>query len=114
MSDCLFCKIASGEIDTELLYEDEHVVAFRDIQPQAPVHVLIIPRRHIATLLDAEDSDTEILGRLLQAAQRIARELELDQRGFRLVSNCLEEAGQSVFHLHVHLLGGRAMRWPPG
>ena len=114
MSDCLFYKIACGEIDTELLYEDEHVVAFSDIRPLAPIHVLIIPRRHIATLFDAEEGDTETLGRLLQAAQRVARDLGLDQRGFRLVSNCLEEAGQSVFHLHVHLLGGRAMKWPPG
>ena len=114
MTECIFCRIASGEMGTELLYEDEHVVAFADLNPQAPTHILLIPRRHITHLLDAEDGDTEILGRLLRAAGDIAREQGLGERGFRIVSNTLEEAGQSVFHLHVHLLGGRTMGWPPG
>lgn len=113
-SDCLFCQIAAGDLDADLLYEDEEIVAFRDINPQAPVHVLVIPREHIATLLESDAADAGLLGRLQVVAIRLARELELAKRGFRLVTNCLEEAGQSVFHLHLHLLGGRPMRWPPG
>lgn len=114
MSDCIFCKIAVGEIATEFVYQDDDVVAFRDITPQAPTHVLIIPRRHIATLLDTTPESTLLLGRMQRAAVEIARSEGLAERGFRLVTNCLEEAGQSVFHLHLHLLGGRRLSWPPG
>jgi len=114
MTDCIFCKIAGGEIPARLVHEDDEVVAFHDLQPQAPTHVLVIPRRHIGTLLDATDDDTELLGRLQRTAVEIARRQGLDRDGFRLVTNCLEGAGQSVFHIHVHLLGGRPMRWPPG
>lgn len=114
MSDCLFCKIASGEIPTDLIFENEEIVAFRDIQPQAPVHVLIIPREHIPTLLDTTVDHSELLGRMQHSAIELARSLNLDQSGFRLVANCLEGGGQSVLHLHLHLLGGRQMGWPPG
>ncbi len=114
MSDCIFCRIVQGEIPADLVYEDDEVVAFRDVAPQAPVHILVIPRRHVATLLDTGPDDRQLLGRLQQAAIEIARREGLDKRGFRLVINCLEQAGQSVFHLHLHLLGGRRLGWPPG
>ena len=114
MSECIFCKIVDGEIPSKLVYENDDVIAFHDLSPQAPTHILIIPRKHISTLLDAADEDTELLGKLQAAAIEIARQQGLDQDGFRLVTNCLEGAGQSVFHLHVHLLGGRRLGWPPG
>ncbi len=114
MSDCIFCKIAAGEIAADFVYQDDDVVAFRDITPQAPTHVLIIPRRHISTLLDATPESGPLLGRMQQAAVEVARREGLAERGFRLVTNCLEEAGQSVFHIHLHLLGGRRLSWPPG
>ena len=114
MSDCIFCKIAAGDIAADLVYQDDDVVAFRDITPQAPTHILIIPRRHISTLLDTTPETAPLLGRMQQAAVEIARSEGLGERGFRLVTNCLEEAGQSVFHLHLHLLGGRRLSWPPG
>ena len=114
MSDCIFCKIASGEIPSDRVYEDDRLVAFRDLNPQAPTHILVIPKKHLSTLLDAELEDVDLLGRLQIAAVEIARDEGLDEDGFRLVTNCLEGAGQSVFHIHVHLLGGRPLRWPPG
>ena len=114
MSECIFCKIVDGEIPSNLVYENDDVIAFHDLSPQAPTHILVIPRKHISTLLDAADEDTELLGKLQAAAIEIARQQGLDQDGFRLVTNCLEGAGQSVFHLHVHLLGGRRLGWPPG
>lgn len=114
MSDCIFCRIAAGEIPATIVRDDGEILAFRDLNPQAPTHILVIPRRHIATLLDAEIADAQLLGKLQLAAIEIARAEGLDERGFRLVTNCLEEAGQSVFHLHLHLLGGRKMSWPPG
>ncbi|MFQ5349093.1 MAG: histidine triad nucleotide-binding protein [Thermoanaerobaculia bacterium] len=114
MSDCIFCKIAAGEIAADLVYQDDDLVAFRDITPQAPTHILIIPRQHIGTLLEATSETAPLLGRMQHAAVEIARQEGLGERGFRLVTNCLEEAGQSVFHLHLHLLGGRRLGWPPG
>ena len=114
MSDCIFCKIAAGDIAADFVYKDDDVVAFRDITPQAPTHILVIPRRHISTLLDASPETDRLLGRMQLAAVEIARREGLAERGFRLVTNCLEEAGQSVFHLHLHLLGGRRLSWPPG
>ena len=114
MSDCIFCKIVDGEIPSDRVYENDEVIAFHDLNPQAPTHVLVIPRRHIATLLEAGVEDIEILGKLQTAAVEIARQQGLDQDGFRLVTNCLEGAGQSVFHIHVHLIGGRPLSWPPG
>jgi histidine triad (HIT) family protein len=114
MSDCLFCKIAAGEIPCKKVYEDERFYAFEDINPQAPTHVLVIPRKHIPTLNDVSDEDSDLLGGLILLASRIARDRGLDSRGFRLNANCLESAGQSVFHIHFHLLGGRPFGWPPG
>ncbi|ACL70025.1 histidine triad nucleotide-binding protein [Halothermothrix orenii] len=114
MGDCIFCKIANGEMDTDLVYEDEKVVAFKDINPQAPVHLLIVPRKHIPTLLDLEKSDEELIGHIYKIASKLAREEGIADRGFRVVSNCNEEGGQTVFHIHFHLLGGRNLQWPPG
>lgn len=113
MSDCVFCRIARGEIPADRLVADDQVVAFHDLSPQAPTHVLIIPRRHVASLAAADEGDRELLGRLLDTARRLAAELGLSD-GFRVVINSGADAGQTVFHLHVHLLGGRAFGWPPG
>lgn len=114
MDDCLFCKIADGRIPSDRVYEDDEVVAFRDIDPQAPVHVLVIPRRHIesADALTVEDAATVMA--MFAAAQRVARALGVAESGYRLVTNIGADAGQSVQHLHLHLLGGRSLQWPPG
>ena len=114
MPDTIFGKIARGEIPADLVYEDDEVVAFRDLSPQAPTHVLVIPRKPIATLNDAEDTDAALIGRLFLAAARVAKDLGIAEAGYRTVVNCNAGAGQTVFHLHVHLLGGRPMGWPPG
>ena len=114
MSDCLFCRIAAKEIPAKIVYEDDDVVAFRDINPQAPIHILIIPRKHISGNLDIADADAGLVGRLFIAANRLAKEEGVDAAGFRTVFNCGADAGQAVFHLHLHLLGGRKMNWPPG
>lgn len=114
MSDDLFEKIVRREIPADIVHEDEDILAFRDVNPQAPTHILIIPKRRIPTLNDAEDSDAELLGRLILAARRLAREQGLSDDGYRLVFNCNEHGGQSVYHIHLHLLGGRRMSWPPG
>ncbi|MFQ5525531.1 MAG: histidine triad nucleotide-binding protein [Thermoanaerobaculia bacterium] len=112
--DCIFCRILAGEIPAKKVYEDDTLLAFHDVTPQAPVHVLLIPKKHISTLLDTSVEDAELLGRLQHRAVEIARELGLSETGFRLVMNCLEGAGQSVFHIHLHLMGGRSFSWPPG
>lgn len=112
--DCLFCRMVAGDIRPDIVFEDEHVLAFRDIQPQAPVHVLVIPKRHVTSLNDLEPGDTELAGRLVLAAQRVARDLGIADEGYRIVSNCNRNGGQTVWHVHVHVLGGRQMRWPPG
>jgi len=112
--DCLFCRIIAGEIPGQVVLEDEHLLAFRDINPQAPTHVLIVPRKHVATTNDLTDEDAGLVGRLVLAAKRIAADAGLAEAGYRLVLNCNAGAGQSVFHLHLHLLGGRAFTWPPG
>lgn len=112
--NCLFCKLASGEISSDILYEDKEVIAFRDIHPQAPLHVLVIPRRHIATINDANQEDTSLIGKLTLTAQQVAKDLGVAQDGYRLVMNCNGDGGQTVFHVHLHLLAGRAMHWPPG
>lgn len=114
MKDCVFCRIVGGEIPATRLYEDDVTVAFRDANPAAPAHALVVPRKHIATLDDAAPSDREILGRLVWAARAVAGELGLSKTGYRLVVNTHAGAGQSVFHIHVHVLGGRAFTWPPG
>jgi histidine triad (HIT) family protein len=112
--ECLFCRIASGELKTEFVYEDDEIVAFRDITPQAPIHVLIIPRRHIATLNDLTPADAGLAGKMTLVAAIVAKNLGADTRGYRFVFNCNKDAGQAVFHIHGHLLAGRRMEWPPG
>ncbi|WP_026223810.1 histidine triad nucleotide-binding protein [Methylosarcina fibrata] len=112
MTNCLFCKMAGGEIKPDTVYEDDAVLAFRDIHPQAPVHILIIPKRHFATLNDIDDP--LLAGRLLQTAVELAKEEGLAEEGYRTVINCNSHGGQAVYHLHLHLLGGRPMHWPPG
>lgn len=112
--DCLFCKMATGQIKPDVVFEDDQVLAFRDIAPQAPVHVLLIPKRHVVNLDDLGDDDAALAGHLLLTARRLARELGIAGDGFRLVNNCNRNGGQTVYHLHFHLLGGRPMSWPPG
>jgi histidine triad (HIT) family protein len=112
--DCLFCKIIAGEIPADIIYESDTAVAFRDINPQAPTHVLVIPRQHIATINDIEPDDAAIVGGLFTAAKDIAAAEGIAEDGYRTVMNCNEGAGQSVFHIHLHVLGGRPFGWPPG
>jgi histidine triad (HIT) family protein len=112
--DTIFGKIARGEIPADIVYEDEHVVAFRDLHPQAPTHVLVIPRKPIPTLNAAGSDDAELIGRLFLAAAKVAEQEGFAEDGYRTVVNCNANGGQTVFHLHVHLLGGRPLQWPPG
>lgn len=112
--DCIFCKIAEKKIPARIIYEDDLAVAFEDANPQAPVHVLVIPRKHIPTILDITEDDYKLIGHLYHVASLLAKERDIAERGFRLVLNCNREAGQTVFHIHLHLVGGRPMRWPPG
>ncbi|MEW6601258.1 MAG: histidine triad nucleotide-binding protein [Nitrospirota bacterium] len=112
--DCLFCKIISKKIPAKTLYEDDTVLAFEDINPQAPVHILIIPKKHIATSLEIGSDDHELMGHMFEVANTLARDRNVAERGFRIVMNCNRESGQTVFHIHLHLLAGRAMHWPPG
>jgi len=114
MADCLFCKMVSGEINPDTVYEDDDILAFKDINPQAPLHVLIIPKAHIATVNDLSDANAATVGRLFLTAKQIAADNGLTDPGYRLVMNCNAGAGQTVFHIHLHLLGGRPMTWPPG
>jgi histidine triad (HIT) family protein len=114
MKDCIFCKIVEGEVPATKIYEDDDIVAFDDVNPQAPVHALVIPKRHVPTLNDVGPEDADLMGALVLAATKVARIKGLEGSGYRLVTNCLEGAGQAVFHLHTHVLGGRPMRWPPG
>jgi histidine triad (HIT) family protein len=113
-ADCLFCKIAGGEIPATLVHEDQDVVAFRDIHPQAPVHILVIPREHLSSLDDVDEGHSHVLGSLYLRAAEIARKEGIAEDGYRTVLNMGADGGQTVQHLHVHVLGGRAMRWPPG
>lgn len=112
--DTVFCKIVRGEVDADVVYEDDHCLAFRDMNPQAPTHVLVVPKTHITNLFDADEEDAELLGRLMLAAREVAEQEGLDEDGFRLVVNNKAGVGQSVFHLHLHVLGGRSFSWPPG
>ena len=114
MSDCLFCKMVSGEIKTDVVYEDEHVFAFRDINPQGPVHVLVIPKEHIATLNELEEEHAELMGRMFLTAKKIAEMENMAENGYRTVINCNRHGGQEVYHIHLHVIGGRQMTWPPG
>jgi histidine triad (HIT) family protein len=111
---CLFCEIAERKMPAKVIYEDDYALAFEDIHPQAPVHVLVIPKKHISTNLDIKEEDNNLIGHLFQIANRIAKEKGVAERGFRLVMNCNAESGQTVFHIHLHVLGGRIMHWPPG
>lgn len=114
MTDCIFCKIAAGEIPAGIVYDDEHVLAFRDINPQAPVHVIVIPKRHIPTLNDLSPEDAGLIGQMFLAARQVASDLGVADSGYRTLINCNRDGGQDVFHVHMHLLAGRMMGWPPG
>jgi len=114
MPDTIFGKITRGEIPADIVYEDEDIVAFRDVSPQAPTHVLVIPRKPIPTLNDLDEGDAELVGKLFLAAKKVAEREGIAESGYRTVINCQAGAGQTVFHLHLHLLGGRSMQWPPG
>jgi len=113
VADCIFCRIASGEMGTGLVYEDKKIAAFRDINPQAPTHILVVPKEHVETLNDLNNKE-DIVKALIKACIRIAKDEGIAEDGYRIVANCGAKAGQSVQHVHFHLLGGRAMRWPPG
>jgi histidine triad (HIT) family protein len=112
--DCLFCKIIDKTIPADIVYEDDRVVAFRDVAPQAPTHILVIPRQHISTLNDLNESNNELIGHILYVAKTIATAEGLAEDGYRVAMNCNNHGGQTVFHIHLHLLGGRQMQWPPG
>ena len=114
MADCIFCKMVSGDIQPDVVYEDSDILAFRDANPTAPTHVLLIPKAHIATTNDLDASNAAIVGKLYLAAKQVAQDEGIAERGYRMVMNCNPEAGQSVYHIHLHLLGGRAMGWPAG
>ena len=114
MADCLFCKIIARQIPASIVYEDDHILAFNDINPEGPTHVLLVPKRHIATLNDLAAGDDQIVGELVRRSAAIAKERGIDAGGFRTVFNTNSDAGQSVFHIHLHLIGGRSLAWPPG
>ncbi len=114
MDECVFCRIAAGQIPARIVAQDDDLVAFHDLSPQAPVHLVIVPRKHLATTNDIAAGDAALLGRIWARIPKIAADLGLADSGYRVVNNCQESAGQAVFHLHFHLLGGRAMGWPPG
>lgn len=114
MTDCLFCKIAKGEIPAKIEYQDDLAVAFYDINPQAPIHIVIIPRKHIPTVIDIKKTDYEVMGYLYKVASKISEKESISKDGFRLVINCGKSAGQEIQHIHIHMLGGRDFGWPPG
>lgn len=114
MSDCLFCKMVQGEIKPTVVVETDRVLAFRDIKPQAPAHVLVIPKQHLASLNELTEQHTDLMGELYQVAQQVAAQEGIAERGYRTVINCGPEGGQDIYHLHLHVLGGRQMHWPPG
>ena len=114
MTDCLFCKVFHKKIEASITYEDDEIMAFEDINPQAPIHQLIIPKKHIETLNELSIKDADIMGKMTMVAKNLAKDYDIADSGYRLVMNCNRGAGQSVFHIHLHLLGGRSMLWPPG
>jgi len=114
MDDCIFCKIVSGDITADIVYQDDDVLAFRDLGPQAPVHVLVIPKRHISTINDLQPEDAALIGKMYLAAKQVAKQEGMDESGYRCVMNCNDEGGQTVHHIHLHVLGKRQMTWPPG
>lgn len=111
---CIFCKIVNGDLDADIAYQDEQLIAFHDVNPQADTHLLIIPRSHIATTNDIEPENAALLGRMVLVAKQLAKEVGIADEGYRLVMNCNHNGGQSVYHIHLHLLGGRRFTWPPG
>lgn len=114
MSDCLFCKMVNGDIQPDVVFEDDSVLAFRDVNPQAPTYVLVVPKQHIATTNDLDDGNAQVVASMYLAAQVVARDAGIAESGYRMVMNCNAGAGQSVYHIHLHVLGGRPMQWPPG
>lgn len=114
MKDCLFCNIINKSVPAKIVFENDSVLAFEDIEPQAPVHVLIIPKKHIVSINDIEFEDKEVCGEMLLAAKKIAKDLKINDSGYRTIFNTNEDGGQTVFHIHMHLLGGRKLKWPPG
>lgn len=114
MSSCIFCRIIEGDIPAKIVYQDEHALAFDDVNPQAPVHTLVVPKRHVESLQHLGESEQALIARLLLACTRVAKDKGLSERGFRLVANTGRDGGQTVFHLHFHVMGGRHMTWPPG
>ena len=114
MTDCIFCKMVSGEITPDTVYEDDDVLAFRDMNPQAPVHVLVIPKQHVATINDLDADSSALVGKMMMAAAKVAQQEGFAEQGYRTIMNCNAHGGQTVFHIHLHLLGGRVMGWPPG
>lgn len=114
MSECIFCKIINKEIPSQIVYEDEYVCAFNDIEPQAPIHIVVIPKKHIASLNDIDAEEMNLVEKIFTAVQTIVKEKEISQKGYRIVTNCGKDGGQTVDHIHFHLLGGRQLLWPPG
>jgi len=114
MNDCLFCKIVEKKIPAEIVYENDQLLAFKDVDPQAPVHILIIPKEHIITTNDLNKKHTELIGNMVLTATKLATEYDIADSGYRTVLNCNKEGGQAVYHIHMHLLGGRPLHWPPG
>jgi len=114
VSNCLFCKIINKEIPSEILYEDDRVIAFKDVNPQAPVHILVIPKEHIESANDVDEGNSDVIGHIFAVINRLVKELGIDKDGYRIVNNCGEFGGQTVSHIHFHILGGRQLLWPPG
>ncbi|MDQ8039193.1 MAG: histidine triad nucleotide-binding protein [Rickettsiella sp.] len=112
--DCIFCKIIKGELPADIVYQDDDMVAFNDLHPRAPIHQLIVPKKHFASLNDLTDADTLLVGKMIQKARLLAKEAGIAESGYRTVFNCNEDGGQIIFHLHLHLIGGRKLEWPPG
>ena len=114
MDNCLFCKIINGDIAAKKVYENEHIIAFNDINPKAPVHILVIPKKHIRSINELNSSDINLAGEIILAAKKIAKDQRVDSKGFRVVFNTNDDGGQTVYHIHMHIMGGRQMQWPPG
>ena len=114
MDNCLFCKIINGDITATKIYENEHIIAFNDIDPKAPVHILVIPKKHIRSINELNSSDINLAGEIILAAKKIAKDQGIDSKGFRVVFNTNDDGGQTVYHIHMHIMGGRQMQWPPG
>jgi histidine triad (HIT) family protein len=114
MDNCLFCKIINGDIAAKKVYENEHIIAFNDIDPKAPVHILVIPKKHIRSINELNSSDINLAGEIILAAKKIAKDQGVDSKGFRVVFNTNDDGGQTVYHIHMHIMGGRQMQWPPG